>query len=115
MRLSATLPTSSITVEAPAAVAALELTLTSIVNPARQGLVIITSLTLPSGAVSRLGGISPFPADQPGVFLLPLDDRARTALARGGTVTLSLELRSADASQPLSPALDLRFLATFRT
>lgn len=106
--------TDSIAVEAPAAVAALELTLTSIVNPADQGLVLIASLTLPNGAVSQLGGISPFPVDQPAVYLLSLDDRARTALARGGTATLTLELRSADASQRLSPALDLRFRATFR-
>jgi hypothetical protein len=94
---------------------ALELTQTEIVNPARQGLIILPSLTLPNGAVSQLGGISPFPPDQPSVYLLPLDERARTALSRGGTVTLNLELRPADASQPLSPALDLSFRVTFRT
>ena len=103
------------TIDAPPAPEAIELALTSIVNPARQGLIVNAALTLPDGTISRFGAFSPFPVDQPSVYLLSLDEGARQALTRGGRVMLSLELSPADASEALSPALDLRFRGTFRT
>lgn len=100
--------------DAPASPSAVQLTNPSIVNPELQSLVIKLTLILPDGTRSQLGAISPFPADQPSVYTLPLDDRQREALARGGMAELRLELLPADTNQSLSPALNLRFQATFR-
>lgn len=84
----------------------LELTVRNIDNPTQQAIAISVQLEVMIDTGSRsvdLGLATPFPPDQPGVFLLALPDAARTALAAGRTALASLRVVTISAAEPLQP------------
>jgi hypothetical protein len=88
--LTAEHPSAQVALASPA-VQVLELRITKIDNPARQGVGVRTTLQVTqAGRVARfeLGVAAPFPADQPGTFLLPLPRDAQDAVASSPTAAV---------------------------
>lgn len=113
--LTATLPERVVPV-GPLATAPslLRLTLSRIDNPAQQGLALSAMLTSNAGPdggeVFALGMIAPFPADQPGSFVLPVSEAARGLLLRREGAQLRMTLLPVVAGRPLRDPLQVTVL-----
>jgi len=93
-------------VSPPAGTTTLVLTLATIHNPSSQAFSLAASLAITGGASEEaIGSITPFPATQPGSFVLTLPEPARKALARGGQLLLRLTLQPIAADRPLTEPL----------
>jgi hypothetical protein len=95
---------------APASATSLSLTIATIENPAPQAFSLAASLAWTSaggGPVeAAIGSVTPFPATQPGSFVLGLPDAVRNQLARAtGPQTLRLLLQPIAADRPLAEPL----------
>jgi hypothetical protein len=87
------------------------LSIISLSNPRQQAFVLKVSVegTLNGQAVDvPLGTVSPFPADRPAAFALPVPvDAERLIAASRGQVSLVINLGPADPARPLGPPLEV--------
>jgi hypothetical protein len=104
-------PTGRISVSVPDQADSVVLSILSLSNPRQQAFVLRVSLEgmLNGQTVDvPLGMVSPFPADRPAAFALPLPAEAeRLVAASRGQVSLVVTLGPADPARPLGPTLDL--------
>lgn len=91
----------------PAGLATLTLTITRIEDPSSQAFSVSASVVWNAAAggepiVQPLGSVTPYPATQPGRFVLGIPDAARHLLARrDGRLSLRLALQPIAADRPL--------------
>lgn len=109
--LSVGLPVGRIQASLPDQAESVVLSIISLSNPRQQAFVLKVSVegTLNGQRVDvPLGIVSPFPADQPAAFALPLPVEAeRLITASRGQVSLVINLGAADAARPLGPPLEM--------
>jgi hypothetical protein len=109
--LSAGSPTGRINVTLPDQADSVVVSIISISNPRQQALVLRVSVEgMLNGQTVEvpLGIVSPFPADQPADFALPVPVEAERLIeASGGRVNLVIELGPADRARPLGPPLEM--------
>jgi len=96
----------------------LELKLTSIDNPRRQAFSVEAVLEVTVDGRTRqfeLGAAAPFPADQPGVFVLPLPEFVQSTMsAPNASVSVLLSLTSSSGGvleDPLTVVVDVQACA----
>jgi hypothetical protein len=103
--LTAAAPRQDLEVAPPAAATSLTLTIAMIENPASQAFSLAASIA-GTGAEAVIGSVTPFPATQPGSFVLGLPEAVRAQLARAtGPQTLRLSLQPIAADRPLAEPL----------
>jgi len=92
--------------------ATLTLTIAAIDNPGGQGFSLAASVVWSSPAAGAtaieepIGSVAPYPASNPGSFVLGVPEAARKALSRGdGTLALRLALQPIAADRPLAEPL----------
>jgi hypothetical protein len=103
--LTAAVPRQELAVSPPIGATTLDLTIAAIENPSSQAFSVAASLVWSSAAGAptevSIGSVTPFPATQPGSFVLTLPEAGRKQLAGGNsqlTLRLSLEPIAADRS-----------------
>lgn len=104
--LTASAPRQDIAISPPPGATTLSLTMMAIDNPSSQAFSLAASLTVSGAAAEEsIGVVTPFPATQPGSFVLTLSDAARRWLARDGQLTLRLTLQPIASDRALPDAL----------
>jgi hypothetical protein len=110
--LTASAPRQDLTLSPlPARPTTLTLTIAGIEDPSSQAFSISASLvwnaTSGGGPIEQpLGNVTPYPATQPGSFVLGVPDAARRMLARSdGQLSLRLALQPVPADRPLAEPL----------
>jgi hypothetical protein len=102
-------PRQDVTVTPPAGATVLSLTMATIDNPASQAFSLTATLTWSGGGSTTeetIGTVSPYPATQPGSFVLTVPEAARRWLARSdGQLALRLALQPVAADRPLADPL----------
>jgi hypothetical protein len=104
--LTAAAPRQELRVAPPSATTTLALTIATIDNPSSQAFSLAASMVWSSatdGPVEvSIGSVTPFPATQPGSFVLALSEAARDQLTRHGNASsLRLSLQPIAADRPL--------------
>lgn len=107
--LTPTAPRQDVAIAPAAAATTLVLTMATIDNPSSQAFSLSATLIWTGNgttAEETIGTVSPFPATQPGSFVLTVPDAARKWLARGdGQLALRLALQPVAADRPLADPL----------
>jgi hypothetical protein len=107
--LTPTAPRQDVTIAPAAGATTLSLTMATIDNPSSQAFS-LTATLIWSGAGNTveetIGTVSPYPATQPGSFVLTVPEAARKWLARSdGQLALRLALQAVAADRPLADPL----------
>jgi len=106
--LTAAAPRQDVAIAPPAGATSLSLTMVTIDNPSSQAFSLVATLvfTASGSAVEEtIGTVSPYPATQPGSFLIPVPEAARKWLSRtDGQLALRLTLQPI-AAHPLAEPL----------
>jgi hypothetical protein len=104
--LTAAAPRQDLEVAPPATAMSLTLTIAMIENPASQAFSLAASIAGAGQVEAAIGSVTPFPATQPGSFVLGLPEAVRARLARAtGPQTLRLSLQPIAADRPLAEPL----------
>ena len=109
--LTSAAPRQDVTIAPPAGATTLALTMATIDNPASQAFSLTATLIWNgggnSGAIEEaIGTVSPYPATQPGSFVLTVPEAARKWLSRtDGQLALRLALQPVAADRPLADPL----------
>lgn len=107
--LTPTAPRQDVTIAPAAGATTLSLTMATIDNPASQAFSLTATLTWSGGGNTveeTIGTVSPYPATQPGSFVLTVPEAARKWLARSdGQLALRLALQPIAADRPLADPL----------
>lgn len=109
MTLTAASPTARFPATRSASADVVTVRVVSIQNPALQGLVLSVAIVAGSRTVD-VGRVSPFPADQPGTYVLRLpSDAVRAIRASGTTIVVTV---SPIGAGPVAPGVTLAVDAT---
>ena len=107
--LTAAAPRQDVTIAPPAGATTLSLTMATIDNPSSQAFSLAATLVWTSAgnaAEETIGTVSPYPATQPGSFVLTIPEAARKFLSRtDGQLSLRLTLQPIAADRPLADPL----------
>jgi hypothetical protein len=107
--LTTAAPRQDVTVAPPSGSTTLSLTMVTIDNPSSQAFSLAASLAFASAghAVEEsIGTVSPYPATQPGSFVLTIPEAARKWLSRtDGQLSLRLSLQPIASDRPLPDPL----------
>ena len=108
--LTPTTPRQDVTIAPAAGATTIVLTMATIDNPSSQAFSLTATLTWSggsSGAIEEaIGTVSPYPATQPGSFVLTVPEAARKWLSRtDGQLALRLVLQPVAADRPLADPL----------
>ena len=107
--LTPTAPRQDVTIAPPAGATTLSLTMATIDNPASQAFSLTATLAWSGGGSTveeTIGTVSPYPATQPGSFVLTVPEAARKWLGRtDGQLALRLALQPVAADRPLADPL----------